>query len=323
MMRISTAIWGLLPFMSVVSGYANPGACSGTCTNTHDPSIIRRSDGTYFRFSTNGKIAVHTAPDITGPWTYKGAALPSGSKINLDGNQNLWAPDVSLIGSTYYLYYSVSTFGVQDSAIGVATSSSLDVGTWTDLGSTGIESASGKPYNAIDANLINADGTYYLTFGSFWQDIYQVAMTSTPEAVASGASSYQVAYDPVKADEEGSFIFKNGNYYYLFYSKGQCCGYDTSKPAAGGEYKVMVCRSTSATGGFVDATGKACTSSGGTVVLESHGNIYGPGGQGVYNDPTHGPILYYHYVNTTIGYADGQKQFGWNTINFSSGWPVV
>lgn len=89
-MRISTAILGLLPLLGVVSGYANPGACSGTCTNTHDPSIIRRSDGTYFRFSTGGKIAVHTAPDITGPWTYKGAALPSGSKINLAGNQDLW-----------------------------------------------------------------------------------------------------------------------------------------------------------------------------------------------------------------------------------------
>lgn len=34
-------------------------------------------------------------------------------------------------------------------------------------------------------------------------------------------------------------------------------------------------------------------------------------------------ILYYHYVDITIGYADGDKQFGWNTIDFSSGWPVV
>ncbi|KAI1086809.1 glycoside hydrolase family 43 protein [Rostrohypoxylon terebratum] len=322
-MRISTGLLGLLPLLAVVSGYANPGACSGTCTNTHDPSIIRRSDGTYFRFSTGGKIAVHTAPDITGPWTYRGAALPSGSKINLAGNQDLWAPDVSLVGSTYYLYYSVSTFGVQDSAIGVATSSSLDVGTWTDLGATGIQSTSGKLYNAIDANLINAGGTYLITFGSFWQDIYQVPMKSTPSAIASGASSYQVAYDPVKTDEEGSFIFKYGNYYYLFFSKGKCCGYDTSRPAAGDEYKIMVCRSTSATGGFVDSSGKSCTSSGGTIVLQSHGTVYGPGGQGVYNDPNHGPILYYHYVDTTIGYADGDKRFGWNTIDFSSGWPVV
>lgn len=185
----------------------------------------------------------------------------------------------------------MSTFGSQDSAIGVATSSSLDVGTWTDLGSTGIRSSSGKPYNAIDPNLVQDGSTYLLTFGSFWRDIYQVPMASPPKAVASGSSgAYNVAYDSVKTDEEGAFVYKNGAYYYLFYSKGQCCGYDASKPAAGGEYKIMVCRSSSATGGYVDAAGKACTSSGGTVVLESHGNVYGPGGQGVYNDPTHGPV---------------------------------
>jgi arabinan endo-1,5-alpha-L-arabinosidase len=78
----------LLP--SLASAYALPGDCSGTCTNAHDPSIIRRADGTYYRFSTGGKIAVHTAPSLTGPWTYRGAALPSGSSINLAGNQDLW-----------------------------------------------------------------------------------------------------------------------------------------------------------------------------------------------------------------------------------------
>ncbi|KAI0183887.1 glycosyl hydrolase [Xylaria flabelliformis] len=323
MVTIRTTALGVLPLLGSALGYANPKTCTGTCTNAHDPAIIRRSDGTYFRFSTNGKIAVHTAPDITGPWTYKGAAIPSGSSIDLPGNQDLWAPDVSLVGSTYYLYYSVSQFGSQNSAIGVATSTTLDVGSWTDHGATGVKSGSDKPYNAIDGNLINADGKYYLTWGSFWKDIYQAEMKSSPLTLASGVSSYQLAYDPATTAVEGSFVFKYGSYYYLFYSHGQCCGYDTSMPAAGGEYKIMVCRSSSVTGGYVDKNGVACTNGGGTVVLESHGNVYGPGGQGVYQDPTYGPILYYHYVDKTIGYADGDKRFGWNTIDFSSGWPVV
>lgn len=58
-------------------------------------------------------------------------------------------------------------------------------------------------------------------------------------------------------------------------------------------------------------------------MLESHGVVYGPGGQGVYDDPSLGPVLYYHYVNTTIGYADSQKRFGINKLSFSTGWPVV
>lgn len=184
----------------------------------------------------------------------------------------------------------MSEFGSQDSAIGVATSTTLDVGSWTDHGSTGVKSSSAKPYNAIDANLINADGTYLLTWGSFWGDIYQAEMKASPLTLASGTSSYQVAYDPVTTALEGSYVFKYGSYYYLFYSKGQCCGYDQNMPAAGGEYKIMVCRSTSATGGYVDKSGAACTSGGGTVVLESHDNVYGPGGQGVYQDPTYGPV---------------------------------
>jgi arabinan endo-1,5-alpha-L-arabinosidase len=73
----------------------------------------------------------------------------------------------------------------------------------------------------------------------------------------------------------------------------------------------------------VDAAGASCLTGGGTIVLASHDNVYAPGGQGVYNDPVEGWVLYYHYVNTNIGYADGEKQFGWNKISWNNGWPTV
>ncbi|KAF2110294.1 putative extracellular endo-1,5-alpha-L-arabinase [Lophiotrema nucula] len=320
----NTFVFSLSALTALVDAYANPLSCSGVCTNAHDPALIRRDDGTYFRFSTGGKIAIHSATGIQGPWVYKGAAIPSGSKIDKAGNDDLWAPDVAKVGSTYYLYYSVSSFGSQDSAIGVATSTTLDVNSWTDLGSTGVSSSSGKSYNAIDGNLLIDGSNYYMQFGSFWNDIYQVKLASPPTKVASGSTSTNIAYVPSGSHaQEGSFLYKYGSYYYLFFSVGQCCGYDTSKPASGGEYKIKVCRSSSATSGFVDSAGTKCTSGGGTTVLESHEWVYGPGGQGVFNDPSLGPVLYYHYVDTRIGYADGQKQFGINKLSFSSGWPVV
>ena len=46
-------------------------------------------------------------------------------------------------------------------------------------------------------------------------------------------------------------MVKYGSYYYLFFSNGICCGYDTTRPAAGKEYKIQVCRSTKPNGGFV------------------------------------------------------------------------
>ena len=255
-MKSTLAITTTLSILSATAdAYTNPLSCSGTCTNCHDPSLVRRDDGTYFRFSTGGKVAVHTAPSIQGPWTYKGAALPNGSQINKPGNQDLWAPDVSKIGSTYYLYYSVSSFGSQNSAIGVATSSTMDVGSWTDLGSTGVESVSGSNFNAIDGNLQSANGKFYMNFGSFWSDLFQIEMTATPTKVAKAVTSAtQIAFVPTSPQaQEGGFGYRYGNYYYLFFSVGSCCGYDTNRPAAGKEYKIQVCRSSNVSGPFVSS----------------------------------------------------------------------
>ncbi|KAA8651107.1 hypothetical protein EYZ11_005312 [Aspergillus tanneri] len=191
---------------ALVHGYVNPGICSGAC-NVHDPGLIQReSDGVYFRFSTGNNISYASSSSIEGPWEVLGPMLPNGSSIDLDGRDDLWAPDVQLINGVYHVYYSVSVFGSQNSAIGLATSDTMDAGTWTEHGATGIRSDSSKSYNAIDANLFN-DGVFYLNFGSFWTDIYQVEMDSTAMKVSS--SAYNIVYDP-NGDHavEGAFLYK-------------------------------------------------------------------------------------------------------------------
>ena len=214
----------------------------------------------------------------------------------------------------------MSSFGVQNSAIGVATSK--DMNTWTDHGATGISSKAGNNYNAIDGALYWDGSKFVMTFGSFWNDIFSANMANPP--LKSTSSPANIAFKPSGTHaQEGPFIAKSGDYHYLFFSVGQCCGFDANKPAAGQEYSIQVCRSKSATSGFVDKAGKSCTNGGGTTVLKSHGWVYGPGGQGVIWDPKLGPVLYYHYVDTRIGYQDGQKKLGLNKIDFSSGWPVV
>ncbi|KAE8975146.1 putative arabinan endo-1,5-alpha-L-arabinosidase A [Phytophthora rubi] len=321
-MKLLSILVGLpLLVAGLVNGYANPQTCTGVCTNAHDPSIIRHDDGTYFRFSTGNKIAVHSAPALTGPWTYRGAAVPNGSKINLKGKDDLWAPEVNKIGDTYYLYYSVSSFGGQNSTIGLTQSKTMEPGSWVDAGSVGVTSDSSKPYNAIDPNLIQVGGQYYLNFGSYWQGLHQTKMTSP--AKAGGGSASQIAFTSNYEVVEAAFEFAYNGYYYLFFSKGSCCKYDKTRPAKGKEYRILVCRSKSPTSGFVDKNGADCRNNGGSVVLESHDWVYGPGGQGVFKDPKYGPVLYYHYVDTRIGYADGDKRFGWNQLDFSSGWPKV
>lgn len=196
---------------------------------------------------------------------------------------------MSLVGSTYYAYYAVSQFGSQNSAIGVATSSNMNAGTWTDLGSINLPQS--KSYNTIDANLISVNGANYLSFGSFWNDIYQVQLSSLTSA--SGTSPRQIAFNTTSTHPlEGSYQVYRAPYYYLFFSSGICC---TLPAATGAEYKVMVGRSSSPTGPFVDKSGKSVTQNGGTLVLASHDDVYAPGGGGVLNDPQLGYILHYHY----------------------------
>ena len=197
----------------------------------------------------------------------------------------------------------------------------MDAGSWTDHGSIGIPVSS--DYNKIDPNLFqySAASPFYLSFGSYWDGIYQVPMASPPLAedcdIIHLAQNTTVPPDNLPLDSiEGSYQFwwpVNGvDYYYLFFSSGLCCNTADDLAPPGYEYKVMVCRSTDPTGGFVDADGSDClTENGGTIVLASHGDVYAPGGQGVMYDPNVGSvIMYYHYINPSVGYDYDQFFFG-------------
>lgn len=128
-------------------------------------------------------------------------------------------------------------------------------------------------------------------------------------------------------------VLTPSRYYYLFFSSGVCCArafegtYNDPLPAPGDEYKIMVCRSTSPTGPFVDDIGRDCaTSDGGRLVLGSHGkHVYAPGGQGVLNDSKSGRmVLYYHYQDPTVSYRYEEFLFGFNYMEIDGdGWPVV
>lgn len=84
---------GLLTSVAILSpgarGQADPGECSGECW-AHDPALVRRDDGVYFRFNTGSKIQILKSSSISGPWVNQGSAIPAGSSINLPGKDDLW-----------------------------------------------------------------------------------------------------------------------------------------------------------------------------------------------------------------------------------------
>jgi arabinan endo-1,5-alpha-L-arabinosidase len=126
----------------------------------------------------------------------------------------------------------------------------MDPSTFTDRGRTGVFSCSSKPYNAIVANpFTDTDGSKYMIFESFWQDIFREKMKAVGTKVSSSSN---IAYDPSGTHAvEGAYMYKYGTWYYLSYSVGICCGYDSNRPAPGKEYKIKVCRGDSVTGHFV------------------------------------------------------------------------
>jgi arabinan endo-1,5-alpha-L-arabinosidase len=194
----------------------------------------------------------------------------------------------------------------------------MEPGTWTDHGVLPLPihniKGSDPDYNLIDANLLtNANDTYFhLSFGSYFDGIYQIRLSSPLEIAPIPALTHLAQNETKRPDNlpldpiEGSYQFKwnvpgHGWQHFLFFSSGTCCRGVLSVPQ-GEEYKVMVCRSASGPGPegpYVDKNGRSCLEGGGTEILASHSGVFAPGGQGVYFDESVGVggsvILYYHY----------------------------
>jgi arabinan endo-1,5-alpha-L-arabinosidase len=295
--------------------YPDPEPVRGPA-QTHDPSMIRLTDGSWEVFATHHGIDMYRSPDRVN-WHYTGQALPGGAAwadaYQPGGAKDLWAPDVSYHHGTYYLYYAVSSFGSNNSAIGLATSRTALPGSWTDHGLV-YASATTDDFNAIDPGLlVDAQGRWWLSFGSFWSGIKAIQLDQATGKPRTGATLHALAQRPPPDAVEGAYIVRHERYYYLFASYDKCCqGLDST-------YKIRVGRSTSPVGPFDDRSGRAMTDDGGTLLLATHGSIIGPGGQSVLHSPGH-DYLVYHYYN---GRDAGTPRLAVNTLNWAAGWPTV
>ncbi|KJD34417.1 ABC transporter substrate-binding protein [Tamlana nanhaiensis] len=260
---------------------------------THDPVVAKQGD-TYYLFCTGPGITQFTSKDLK-TWTKAKrvfAESPKWAKQVAPGfNGHIWAPDITLHNGKYYLYYSISAFGKNTSGIGLVTNKTLNPDDenykWEDQGCV-IQSVPNRDmWNAIDPNLIfDEEGTPWLAFGSFWSGLKMVQLNDDLKTLAEPQKWVPIASrtrsenipdaDAGDAALEGPFIFKKGDYYYQFLSWDYCCRGENST------YKLVVGRSKSVTGPYVDKTGKKLTEGGGSMVIEGNKNWYGVGHNSVF-----------------------------------------
>ncbi|TPQ15529.1 arabinan endo-1,5-alpha-L-arabinosidase [Streptomyces sporangiiformans] len=308
----AAALLALLPSTAQAAEYPDPRPITGQ-EIIHDPTVLRLKNGQYVAYSTGGVIGARLSKNLR-HWTDAGNAFaePPAWWYEYNDTGDPWAPDISYRHGRYWLYYSVSSWGTNHSAIGVATSRTGLPGTWTDRGKV-FASERGEDWNAIDPAIIRADGKLWMSFGSYWTGIRMIELNPKTGKAIPGATVHHLATRPdAPYAVEGPSIVRHGRYFYLFASYDACCA------GVNSTYKIRVGRSTSVTGPYVDSTGKPLLEGGGDLLLAGHGRYVGPGGESVFRHKGR-DILAYHYYDAE---DSGTPKLGLNTLNWTkNGWP--
>lgn len=301
-------------------------------TPVHDPVVIKEGD-TYYLFCTGFGVSVYSSKDLK-QWTKQKPVFdkpPQWALETIKGYRgHTWAPDISYQNGKFYLYYSVSAFGKNTSAIGLATNKTLNPSSpdfgWTDLGLV-VQSVPGRDmWNAIDPNLVtDENGVSWLNFGSFWNGLKMFRLNETLNAPATPAEWHTIAARPRKypthdtlagdAAIEAPFVFKKNGEYFLFVSWDYCCRGEKS------DYKVVVGRSKMVTGPYLDRAGKSMLENGGTLALEGDGKEwFGAGHCSVYTFDGKDYLFAHGYDAADKGRSKLIiREMQWD----AAGWPVL
>ena len=297
----------------------------------HDPVLIQQG-GTYYLFSTGAGIAVWSSKDLSQGHREKPVfdkAPPWAAEVAKGFKNHIWAPDIAFRNGQYYLYYSISAFGKNTSAIGVATNRTLHPEDpdfkWVDQGIV-VQSVPNRDlWNAIDPNLIvDEEGTPWLSFGSFWGGLKLVKLDTTLLAVAKPEVWHTLAKkernslinddNAGQAAVEAPFIITKNGYYYLFASYDYCCR------GASSTYKVRVGRSKKVSGPYLDRDNVAMDKGGGSLVIEGNAAWAGVGHNSAYTFQGKDYFVFHAYDRADKGRAKLKiSEMHWD----SEGWPVV
>lgn len=278
-------------------------------TGAHDPTLLIQGDR-WFVFTT-GRGLQRLASDDAGTTWRRLAPLfgepPAwwADAVPEHKGPDVWAPKLFQHRGRTWVLYSISTFGKNRSAIGLASSDKPD-GDWRDEGLV-VQSRAEDGFNAIDPDLfIDADGRLWLSYGSFWGGIRLTELGA--DTLRPIGETRFIARR--KGGIEAPTMVRHGDWVYLFASYDLCCR------GAQSTYNIRVGRARNVTGPYLDRDGKDLMDAGGTVLLSSGTRWKGPGHQDIVGD-----WLVHHAYDTERG---GKPHLRIKRLSWSDdGWPVI
>lgn len=252
-----------------------------------DPTIIKAKDNYFYLYATEDirNVPIYKSRNLI-DWDSVGTAFTKATRPRFEPKAGIWAPDISYINGKYVMHYSMSVWGGEwTCGVGVATADKPE-GPFTDLGKLFRSNEIGVQ-NSIDPFYIDDNGKKFLFWGSF-RGLYYIELDNTGLALKEGSKPTRIAGTAF----EGVYIYKRGKYYYMFGSIGTCCeGVNSS-------YALVVGRSESLFGPYVDKSGKNMLDNGYEVVIGKNERFVGNGHcSEIVQDKKGNDWIFYHGVD--------------------------
>lgn len=294
--------------------YSNP-VISSDCP---DPTIWQ--DGSDFYYLSTGVRSIRHSRDLINWTELPGKVIDETSMEQARSlGKMFWAPDVVRIGDKWMLYLTCYR-SAEDTRIAAFSSASPEgpfiiEGTVTDGAETGIR-------DTIDPEVVAdpVDGRIWLFFGSI-DGIHRVELSPDGTALCENPAYTHVAglTDRVNPDRdkvfEGTYLYQRYGWWYLFASAGHYWNHT---------YRIVVGRSRTLDGVFLDRDGRPMTEGYATTVLSSaEGDIfYGPGHNGeIFTDAQGRDYMLYHCHNTGNEKASVRNTLMQQIFWDEEGWP--
>ena len=270
----------------------------------HDPSTIAECEGKYYTFGTGGGGLI--SPD---GWTWKGGAVRPGGGA---------APDVMKIGNRYLVIYGATGGGLgggHNGRILTMWNNTLDPNSPNFKYTEPIEVAASdglEDNDAIDPGLLldPNTGRLWVSYGTYFGNIRIIELDPNTGERIKGNKEQDIAIDCEATD----MIYRNG-WYYLLGTHGTCCD------GVNSTYNIVVGRSRSVTGPYIDNVGRDMLQGGGKMVIAAGDRVVGPGhfGRTIIDEGVE--VMSCHYEADFN--QSGRSVLGLRPLLWKNDWPVA